>query len=264
MAIWQHRRCDRHILAAVDDRRRAVAAWSGGLLACALAIIGIVNNGVGTRLLRSPWFIAGVVLAGAAAVIFVAAGIPDVARWLRRATTSSPSVLISVPSADQTVPRKLIVQGTANCVPPSLTLWLVVQASQSMYPQASREVLGRLKDDRHGGLGRSGERPGRISRAAPAMADDQACWACWACRVGHYAQAIAGAGEQPAVVSAHRHEAGEVGGQWPHVPVMPSSSPVPARSGPGSSRSDARHDLLTLVTSSGQYAGSFVYGLGIA
>jgi hypothetical protein len=81
------------------ERRRAIAAWSGALAAVCLTVVAITQH--------VPWLlIPAIVLAVLAMVILVAAGIPDLAAWVRdRAGRPTPEQQSPIPPALRTLAR---------------------------------------------------------------------------------------------------------------------------------------------------------------
>ena len=106
------------------------------MLAAALSVAILVASRVRVPLWRDPWFILSAIVAGAAFVLLVVSGIPDLAGWLHRQVRMAPSVVITSPEADQRVPQKVTARGSAARIPDKMTLWLIVQSQQRFYPQA--------------------------------------------------------------------------------------------------------------------------------
>lgn len=111
-------------------------AWGIGVLASALAVMVLVATRVTTPLPDSPWFIASATIALAASVLVLLTGLPDLTGWIGGLGRTAPSVVITSPSPDQRVTHVVTVRGSARHIPHNTTLWLVVQAGHSLYPQA--------------------------------------------------------------------------------------------------------------------------------
>jgi hypothetical protein len=71
------------MLVSMAENRRAVAAWSAGVSAVAVAFAAIIASRATTSLSRNAWFVACLVVALIAFAILLAAGVPDIISWLR-------------------------------------------------------------------------------------------------------------------------------------------------------------------------------------
>jgi hypothetical protein len=115
--------------------RQAVVVWSAGVLAAALSLAVLLAGRVQTPLWHNLWFVLSAVAAGAAFLILIVSGMPDLVGWLRgRGPTAR--VNITYPTADQRVHQAETARGLAERVPDGVALWLVVKAGRTYYPQA--------------------------------------------------------------------------------------------------------------------------------
>ena len=106
------------------------------MLAAALSVTLLVVSRLSGTIWRDPWFILSVAVAAAAFAVLVVSGLPDLAEWLRGGRGSAPGAIISSPLNDQVVPQAVWVRGSGVNVANGVTLWLVVLAGRSYYPQA--------------------------------------------------------------------------------------------------------------------------------
>jgi hypothetical protein len=119
------------------DYRRAVALWSSGLLAAALSVALLVASRLRGSVWHDPWFALSVAVAAAVAfVVLVVSGAPDLAGWLGARTDTASSAVITSPLTGQIVPQAVWARGSVVNVADGVTLWLVVLAGRSYYPQA--------------------------------------------------------------------------------------------------------------------------------
>ncbi len=118
------------------DARRAVTVWSAGVLAAALSVALLVTSRLNGPVWHDPWFVLSVTVAAAAFAALVVSGVPDLAGWLGGRAGTASSAIITSPLNDQVVPHAVWARGSAANVANGLTLWLVVLAGRSYYPQA--------------------------------------------------------------------------------------------------------------------------------
>ncbi len=118
------------------DDRRAVVLWSSGVLAAALSVALLVAGQLRGSVWHDPWLVVSVAVAAVAFAVLVVSGVPDLAGWLRGRAGAVPSAVITSPLTDQVVPHAVWARGSAVNVANGVTLWLVVLAGRSYYPQA--------------------------------------------------------------------------------------------------------------------------------
>lgn len=116
--------------------RHGVQALCAAVLAAAVSVAALVAGRVRTPLAHDLWFIVSIIIAGVATVGLFAASAPDIPGWFRGLANAAPGVVITSPSPDQRVTHAFTARGSARRIPCDMTLWLVVQAGHSMYPQA--------------------------------------------------------------------------------------------------------------------------------
>lgn len=106
------------------------------MLAAVLSVTLLVVSRLHGSAWHDPWFVLTVAVAAVAFTVLVVSGVPDLARWLRGRTEVGPNIVITSPANGQLVPQALWTSGSAVNVADGLTLWLVVLAGRSYYPQA--------------------------------------------------------------------------------------------------------------------------------
>jgi len=106
------------------------------VLAAALSVALLLAGRLHGPLWQDPWFALTVAVAVAAFVILVASGIADLSGWLRVRVRPVPSAVITSPLAGQIVPQATWALGSAVNVSNGMSLWLVVLAGRTYYPQA--------------------------------------------------------------------------------------------------------------------------------
>jgi hypothetical protein len=119
------------------DYRRAVALWSSGMLAAALSVALLVASRLQGSVWHDPWFVLNVTVAVVAFAILVVSGCPIwrdgfAAGRDRRRVRSSRAQGPTRSFRRQCGPRGSAVNATNG-----VTLWLVVLAGRSYYPQAN-------------------------------------------------------------------------------------------------------------------------------
>ncbi len=89
---------------------------------------------------HDPWFVLSVAAAAVAFAVLIVSGVPDLVGWLRGRTGVVPSAVITSPRADEVVPQAVWARGSAVNIADGVTLWLVVLAGRSYYPQAKTRL----------------------------------------------------------------------------------------------------------------------------
>lgn len=106
------------------------------MLAAALSVALLVASQTRGSVWRDPWFVLSVTVAALAFAALMVSGVPDLAGWFRGLAGAAPGAVITSPLTDQTVPHAVWARGSAVNVANGLTLWLVILAGRSYYPQA--------------------------------------------------------------------------------------------------------------------------------